>query len=229
MNSTFDVISAEETTTGLYISSAFSAPRRSSKSRAADELATTDRHTHHVINEMDTGRRHSTPAAGASVPAVHGLARSVGARRRPGAGDLPAALRHDRLHSRRGILGLVAKSIGTAAHLADGRVELGVGVGWCRGIRIDGSAVRPPRQAHRRDAGDGWRSGSRAGPSRRRVLCDAAAGDDADTADTDTDRRPQRYRHAARRPLRRLGRRPDHHRAGHRRRAALRELSGKMA
>lgn len=25
----------------------------------------------------------------------------------------------------------VAKSIGTAAHLADGRVELGVGVGWC--------------------------------------------------------------------------------------------------
>ena len=49
-----------------------------------------------------------------------------------------------------GIHHSVAKSIGTAAHLADGRVELGVGVGWCAeefelmGQRFD------RRGAHRR-------------------------------------------------------------------------------
>ena len=78
----------------------------------------------------------------------------------------------------------MAKSIGTAAHLADGRVELGVGVGWCAeefelmGQRFDRRGKRTEEMLDL-DAGALAAVLDRV---RRRVLCDAAAGDDADTA-----------------------------------------------
>ena len=96
-----------------------------------------------------------------------------------------------------------AKAIGTAAYLADGRVELGIGVGWCEeefALMGQQFAARGKRtdEMHRADAGavaaglDGVR---------RRVLPDAAAGDEADAAaHTGLRRRAQSTSRCAGRP-----------------------------
>ncbi len=77
-----------------------------------------------------------------------------------------------------------AKSIGTAAYLADGRVELGIGVGWCEEeFTLMGQQFAKRGQAHRRD--DPTHAGAvaaRVDGVRRRVLQDSAAGDDAHAA-----------------------------------------------
>ena len=77
-----------------------------------------------------------------------------------------------------------AKAIGTAAYLADGRVELGVGVGWCEEeFDLMEQRFAAAGQTHRRDA----RSDADAVVAgldgiRRRVLQDTEAGDAADAA-----------------------------------------------
>ena len=110
-----------------------------------------------------------------------------------------------------------AKAIGTAAYLADGRVELGIGVGWCEeeftlmGQRFDRRGKRTDEMLELMRAL--WAAGLDG--VRRRVLLDAAAGDGADAAaHSDLRRRAERHRVAARGAQRRVDRRPDLHRPG---------------
>ena len=112
-----------------------------------------------------------------------------------------------------------AKAIGTAAYLADGRVELGIGVGWCeeeftlmgqqfakRGKRTD-EMIELMRALWQ----PGWTEfdGEFYQTPRLEMTPDAAAH-------PDLQRRPVGHRTAPRRRPRRLDRRPDHPRPGHR-------------
>ena len=106
-----------------------------------------------------------------------------------------------------------AKAIGTAAYLADGRVELGIGVGWCeeeftlmgqpfakRGKRTD-EMIELMRALWQ----PGWTEFD------GEFYQTPAAGDDAHAAaHPDLQRRTVGHRLAPRRRPRRLDRRPDH-------------------
>ena len=110
---------------------------------------------------------------------------------------------------------VAAKSIGTAALLSNGRVELGLGVGWCAEEFELLNAQFPQRGKRTEEMieliralwSPGWTEFS------GEFYQDTAVGDVADAAaDPDLGGRLIRHRSAPRGTLRRLGRRPDHHR-----------------
>ena len=116
-----------------------------------------------------------------------------------------------------------AKAIGTAAYLSDGRVELGIGVGWCEeeftlmGQRFDRRGKRTDEmlELFRALWEPGWTEFD------GEFYSDAAAGDGADAAaDPDLCRRAERHRVAAGGAQRRVDRRPDLDRPGDRARRA---------
>ncbi len=108
-----------------------------------------------------------------------------------------------------------AKAIGTAAYLAGGRLELGIGVGWCE-EEFELLGQQFARRGKRTDEmleSDEAAVGARLDRVLRRVLLHATPRDGAHAAaDPDLRRRTVRYRAAPGGAARRLDRRSDLHR-----------------
>ena len=117
-----------------------------------------------------------------------------------------------------------AKSIGTAAYLAGGRLELGIGVGWCEeeftlmGQRFDRRGKRTDEMLDLMKAlwDPGWTEFDGEFYSAPRLEMEPTPPHIPDLC-----RRPERHRVTPRSAQRRVDRRPDHHRPRHRTRRSV--------